>query len=316
MPRSTGSTGSASAEPLRRAEAAGGEGRAGSVPAADLERSERQFADAQALAHVGSWERDMTEPRSVWSDELCRIFGQPLGFSPRYPEFSALIHPEDRDRVAASLARARAGELVDAAYRIVRPDGEVRYVHGRAYGRTEAGREAPYVYGTVQDVTERRIAEMAGREAQDLFETAFAQAPIGMALIGLDGHWLKVNAALCRITGWSEGELLQRPFQEITHPDDVGSDVEQIRMLLAGESSGYQFEKRYLTRSGAEIWALLSVSLVRDSSGAPRHFIVQIEDISAAQAGPASAPAGRGRRRGPSVITPPPSSARWGRATP
>jgi two-component system cell cycle sensor histidine kinase/response regulator CckA len=55
------------------------------------------------------------------------------------------------------------------------------------------------------------------REAQDLFETAFAQAPIGMALIGTDGHWLKVNTALCAITGWSEAELLQRSFREITH---------------------------------------------------------------------------------------------------
>jgi diguanylate cyclase (GGDEF)-like protein/PAS domain S-box-containing protein len=118
------------------------------------------------------------------------------------------------------------------------------------------------------------------RAAQDLFETAFAQAPIGMALIGTDGHWLKVNAALCAITGWSEAELLQRSFREITHPDDVDTDLDQIRMLLCGEISGYQFEKRYLTRSGAGIWVLLAVSLVRDATGAARHFIVQVEDIS------------------------------------
>jgi diguanylate cyclase (GGDEF)-like protein/PAS domain S-box-containing protein len=118
------------------------------------------------------------------------------------------------------------------------------------------------------------------REAQDLFETAFAQAPIGMALIGTDGHWLKVNTALCAITGWSEAELLQRSFREITHAEDVDTDLEQIRMLLSGEISGYKFEKRYLTRSGAGIWVLLAVSLVRDAAGAPRHFIVQVEDIS------------------------------------
>lgn len=124
------------------------------------------------------------------------------------------------------------------------------------------------------------MSRLTGREAQELFETAFAQAPIGMALIGLDGHWLKVNAALCRITGWSEAELLERPFQEITHPDDVATDADLIRLLLAGEIPGYQFEKRYLTRGGAEIWARLSVSLVRDGAGGPRHFIVQVEDVS------------------------------------
>jgi diguanylate cyclase (GGDEF)-like protein/PAS domain S-box-containing protein len=119
-----------------------------------------------------------------------------------------------------------------------------------------------------------------GREAQELFETAFAQAPIGMALIGLDGHWLKVNAALCRITGWSEAELIRRPFQEITHPDDVETDAGLIALLVAGDIPGYQFEKRYITRGGSEIWALLSVSLVRDGAGEPRHFIVQVEDVS------------------------------------
>ena len=121
------------------------------------------------------------------------------------------------------------------------------------------------------------------RETPDLFETAFFHAPIGMALIALDGRWLKVNRALCAITGWPEDELIQRPFQAITHPEDVNADDELIALLLAGEIPGYQFEKRYLTRGGAEIWAELSVSLVRGgqgSQGEPRHFIVQVEDIS------------------------------------
>ncbi len=127
---------------------------------------------------------------------------------------------------------------------------------------------------------EPRFADAQRREAQDLFETAFSHAPIGMALIGPDGRWLKVNPALCAITGWPESELLQRPFQEITHPDDIDTDRELITQLLAGEIRGYQFEKRYVRRGGAEIWAELSVSLVRDGSGAARHFIVQVEDIS------------------------------------
>jgi diguanylate cyclase (GGDEF)-like protein/PAS domain S-box-containing protein len=275
--------GSASAEPPRRAaEVAPAELPYPISGATDGEhaRRERLFADAQGLAHVGSWMRDLSAPRSVWSDELCRIFGQRPGFAPTYPEFEALVHPDDWENVHADLVRARTGELVDHAYRIVRPDGEVRYVHGRAYGYAETGGDITYVYGTVQDVTERHLSEAARRDAQELFETAFDQAPIGMALIGLDGRWMKVNAALCGITGWSEAELLERPFAEITHPDDVNSDAEQIRSLVAGESTGYQFEKRYQTRTGTHVWALLSVSLVRDAAGSPRHFIVQVVDIN------------------------------------
>ncbi|MGZ4171251.1 MAG: PAS domain S-box protein [Solirubrobacteraceae bacterium] len=240
---------------------------------------ERQFADAQRLAHVGSWERPLTSGRAIWSDELCRIFGQPLGFSPTLAEFADLVHPDDRDRVSQDHGRAQTGEAYETRYRIVRPDGAVRHVHGVVSTHLDDDGIA-CAFGTIQDVTDQHAAEVARREAQELFETAFSHAPIGMALIGLDGRWLKVNRALCAITGWPEAELIQRPFQEITHPEDVAADDELIGLLVAGDIPGYQFEKRYVTRGGAEIWAELSVSLVRDEHGDARHFIVQVEDIS------------------------------------
>ncbi|HTU98458.1 MAG TPA: PAS domain S-box protein [Solirubrobacteraceae bacterium] len=241
---------------------------------------ERQFADAQALAHVGSWEHALSDDRAVWSDELCRIFGQPPGFSPRRDEFAALIHTEDRERVLLELGPAITGAVCESSFRIVRPDGEVRHVHGRAGGRADAGGGVACVLGMMQDVTDRLEAENARREAQELFETAFSHAPIGMALIAPDGRWLKVNRALCAITGWPERELLQRPFAEITHPDDLSADADQLAQLQAAEIRGYQFEKRYIQRDGTVIWAEVSVSLVRGAGGAPRHYIVQVEDIT------------------------------------
>jgi diguanylate cyclase (GGDEF)-like protein/PAS domain S-box-containing protein len=241
---------------------------------------ERQFADAQALAHVGSWERSPGEDGAAWSDELCRIFGQPVGSTPTFEEFVALIHPEDRDRVRRDLGRVASGEVCDSSFRIIRPSGEIRHVHGRARRRPGVGGGDSLVAGTIQDVTYRLEAENARREAQELFETAFSHAPIGMALIAPDGRWLKINRALCAITGWSEAELLQRPFAEITHPDDVGVDAELIALLQDGAIPSYQFEKRYIRRGANVIWAEVSVSLVREADGSPRHFIVQVEDIS------------------------------------
>jgi diguanylate cyclase (GGDEF)-like protein/PAS domain S-box-containing protein len=138
----------------------------------------------------------------------------------------------------------------------------------------------PRAFDSTRDLTEQRRSEIARQEAHELFETAFTHAPIGMALIGLDGRWLRVNRAVCAITGWSEPDLLRRTFQDITHPDDLEADLAQVERLLAGTIDGYQIEKRYLTRRGSHIWALLSVSLVRDPQGRPRHFISQIEDIS------------------------------------
>ena len=247
---------------------------------ADLRKRERQFADAQALAHVGSWEREMSGDGAVWSDELCRIFGIPPGSRPSYAEFAGLVHPDDRERVGAHHAQLRVGSRAEFGYRIIRPSGELRHVHALAYGRSDERGNVTHVFGTIQDVTEQHQAEAARQEAQELFETAFSQAPTGMALIGLDGRWMKVNSAACEITGWAETELLQRDFRTFVHPDDVEADGPQMRGLLAGEIRGYRAEKRCIRRSGEQIWVLMSLSLVRDSSGAPRHYIAQLEDIS------------------------------------
>jgi PAS domain S-box-containing protein len=113
-----------------------------------------------------------------------------------------------------------------------------------------------------------------------LFQNAFEHAAIGMALVAPDGKWLRVNRSVCEITGYSEAELLQRSFQDITHPDDLDLDLANVGKMLASEIDSYQMEKRYFHKNGAIVWALLSVSLVRDNDGKPRFFISQIQDIT------------------------------------
>ena len=245
-----------------------------------LREDARLLAEAQALSNIGSWEWDLAHERMGWTDELCRIFGQPPGFSPTYDEFLALVHPDDRGFVGGAVDDALNGKLRENEYRIVRPGGEVRVLRSRRHGRLDADGQVCSLFGTNQDITELRIAQGAHREAQELFETAFADAPIGIALVSLEGQWLKVNRSLCELTGYPEQELLERTFQDITHPEDLDTDLEHIRALLAGEIPAYQMEKRYVRREGGEIWVHLSVSLVRDPAGGPPYFVAQIKDIS------------------------------------
>jgi PAS domain S-box-containing protein len=115
--------------------------------------------------------------------------------------------------------------------------------------------------------------------ADSLFQNAFEHAAIGMALVAPDGAWLRVNHSLCDITGYTEAELLQRTFQDITHPEDLDLDLEFVNQMLAGVLDSYQMEKRYIARNGGIVWVLLSVSLVRDEEARPRFFIAQIQDI-------------------------------------
>jgi PAS domain S-box-containing protein len=134
--------------------------------------------------------------------------------------------------------------------------------------------------GILRDITARRRADEELRASEETFRNAMEAASIGMALLKPNGRWLKVNASLCEIVGYSEAELLANDFQSITHPDDLTPDLEQVRRLLSGEIQGYRMEKRYYHKSGRIVWVLLSASLVRDSEGQPAYFIAQIQDIS------------------------------------
>lgn len=117
-------------------------------------------------------------------------------------------------------------------------------------------------------------------EADERFRLAMTNAPIGMAIVGLDGRFLAVNPRLCEVLGRPEGELLDRRFQDLTHPDDLDADLGHVAQLLAGERAHYEMEKRYLLPSGEVVWALLSGSLVRGSDGEARYFISHVVDIS------------------------------------
>ena len=112
------------------------------------------------------------------------------------------------------------------------------------------------------------------------FENAFTHAPIGMALVDTAGRLLRVNDALCRITGYTAEEVCARSFRDLSDPHDVDVDALQIVELLDGHIPRYQIEKRYRHAWGHLVWVLLSVSLVRDDEGRPLHLIAQVQDIS------------------------------------
>lgn len=134
-----------------------------------------------------------------------------------------------------------------------------------------------------QDLLDRERQQAMGklRENTALFESAFEYAAIGMAVVSLEGRWRRVNNAAIELLGYSEAELLSIDFQAVTHPDDLDKDLHLLQEMLAGERDTYRMEKRYFHKNGQEIWALLSVSMVRDEDGEPEYFVSQIQDISA-----------------------------------
>ncbi len=130
------------------------------------------------------------------------------------------------------------------------------------------------------NIRERVQAKEALRESRERFRHAFECAAIGMALVGIDGRFLKVNRSLSEMLGYSEQELIATDFQALTHPDDLDVGLNYMQAMLAREIDSCQFEKRYLHKLGHEVWALLSFSLLRDPDGSPLYFISQIQDIT------------------------------------
>jgi diguanylate cyclase (GGDEF)-like protein/PAS domain S-box-containing protein len=195
--------------------------------------------------------------------------------------WASVVHPEDLERVVGEWRRSRVEDRdFSLEYRYVRGDGTAAWVWCRAVELTDDAGETTGYLGTCSDTQVSPTVDRALEEAEKRFANAFEEAPIGMALVGLDGSFLRVNRALPELVGYDADELLALTFQDITHPDDLEADLELVRQVIAGERRTYRMEKRYVRADDEEVWVTLSVSLVRDDSGEPLYFVSQIEDVT------------------------------------
>jgi PAS domain S-box-containing protein len=127
-------------------------------------------------------------------------------------------------------------------------------------------------------ITER--AEQSLMDSEVRFRSTFENAAVGIALVGIDGSWLRVNQRLCEIVGYPHDELVHKTFQDITHPDDLPADLDQFGQLVRGEIPSYRLQKRYNHKAGHSVWINLTRALQRDAAGHPLYCISIVEDIS------------------------------------
>jgi diguanylate cyclase (GGDEF)-like protein/PAS domain S-box-containing protein len=133
---------------------------------------------------------------------------------------------------------------------------------------------------TYMDLRWRKGAEATLRESEQRYRAAFEGAAIGITRTGLDGSYLDVNRRLCDIVGYEPEEVVGIPFSQLTYVEDRASDRHAVERMLAGEQTTYRTEKRYIHRDGHLVWVRATVTLLRDASGSPDHFIAVVEDIS------------------------------------
>lgn len=184
------------------------------------------------------------------------------------------VHPNDRGSVAGNTAALLRGELdvkANRQHRFKCANGRWAWVEGAPrLLRDEAGELLGFV-NVLRDVTVRRAQF-------DLFEAAFENAAIGMALVDFDGRFLRVNQAFACMLGYQSADVLALDFRTLTHPDDLDADLDLLKRLTAGEMSSYTLDKRYVRRDGVLVWGRLAVSMVRNPDGTPKHYIAQVQD--------------------------------------
>ncbi len=195
---------------------------------------------------------------------------------------SLLFTPEDRLRGAHEEELRKAaeeGRAEDQRWH-VRKDGSRFWSSGFVRPiRDDVGNLRCFAK-VARDITDRKRAEEALKESEEGFRATFEQAAVGVAHVGPDGRWLRVNDKLCEITGYPREELLRITFQDITHPQDLQKDLDHLHRLLAGEIRTYSTEKRYLRKDRSVVWINLTTSAVGDSSGHLKYFITVVEDIT------------------------------------
>ena len=255
----------------------------------DLRRGEDHLAaavgeieEAQSVSRVGSWDWTPGNGRVTGSREFFRLFDAEDAHFDDFGSVFDRLHSSDRSGFEDMLRIAGSGERAyDLEFRLRLNDGGYRHLHARARAHLDEGGAVMRVVGTCQDISDRKAAERALRDSVELNRVTFEQAAVGIAHVGTDGSWLHVNDRLCQIVGYERRALLKLTFQDITHPDDLGSDLDFVPRVLSGELRTHSIEKRYVRRDGSLVWVNLTVSLVRDASGIPVHFISIVEDIDA-----------------------------------
>ncbi|HWW45196.1 MAG TPA: diguanylate cyclase, partial [Acidimicrobiia bacterium] len=205
-----------------------------------------------------------------------QILGRPgAGYVGR--ALPSLVHPDDVDRVAAALATP-GDDPSTVEFRVARLDGQWLLVEAAVHDH----RDDPALEGLVlscRDVSERRHAETELRDAHERFRAAFEHAPIGMALISVDGRFLRVNRALAHMLGRAEDEVAGTSALALTHPEDQAAVGDAAGRVLAGDAS-VRVEQRYVHLDGLPVWAAVTLSPVRDQEGVPRYLIAQVEDVT------------------------------------
>ncbi|MGA3397781.1 MAG: PAS domain S-box protein [Acetobacteraceae bacterium] len=237
---------------------------------------------AERSAGIGVWDIDLTTDMLRGTPQFFRIMGlEPTGRPIPTGTTRQLRHPQDRQRVTDAFRQAIDGgtDYCEVEYRIIRHDGQTRWILGRGRVIRDAAGRAMRYSGVDVDVTESKRSQAALRESEARFRRVFEQSPLGKVTADAAFHLREVNPALCRMLGYDADELIGRGLLDFVHPDDRAGTAAGRQRLMTGAVPQIQLELRFIRKSGEPLWVSVNVGPIRDLDGRFLYSLGVIEDI-------------------------------------
>jgi PAS domain S-box-containing protein len=245
-----------------------------------------RWADmASELAGVAYWWMDAATQAIRWSPNMFKIFGLPPDAVPSLDQAMQLVHPGDRDLANSNLNSNLLGASLPSATRIVRPSGEIRYIEGRSACEYGLAGEVIAIYGTVHDVTDRRIVELALADSEARYRL-LADASSDVVLRVNVNQVIEYVSPSIRRYGWMPEDMVGKAAAEFIHDDDVERVLGRAaaKKYHASGLSAADQSYRLLQTDGAYAWVEANSSLVRNEDSSILAFICQLRDVTERQA--------------------------------
>ncbi len=232
------------------------------------------------ITKTGGWEFDLNSKKILFSKEALRICDVDLHTEITPEQALERIVPEYRKSFEMAMRAAiDHGTPYDFELQLITSKGQT--IWARSLGQAvQVNNKAVKLVGIFQDITAQKNTERELSKSKNLFRSYFELPFHGIAITSLDKRWIEVNDKLCSLLGYSRDEIVKKTWAEMTHPDDLSNGVDQFDLLLSGQISGYQLDKRYIRKNGESLWTHLTVGCERDTDGQIEHVIATIEDIT------------------------------------
>src|SRR6201987_3867956 len=243
-------------------------------------RSERELRDVVNTVPAHVWRASPEGQVDFVNDRWLQFTGLSLDEAFGW-KWEAVVHPDDRTRVVAAWHTAiKNGQAMEGEARVRRADGQYCWWFIRNVPlRDETGKLVRW-YGTAVDIEDRKQAEQALRKSEERWRSVFENSAIGVALTDLNGRFLATNHVYQTIVGYTEEELRELYFLDVTHQDYREANWALITELLEGKRPQFQIEKKYRRKDGSSIWVSNNVSLVPGTERVPRFIMALSEDIT------------------------------------